>query len=196
MSRNLFTQHRLEHNYEKGLDFFPTPGWATRALAKYLITLKPDTTILEPAAGARHMSKVLEEYSQHVTATDIAERNFLTNPPKELYDWVITNPPFARAQAFVLQALPIATIGVAMLVRINFLASAERTYNLFQPYPPSIIGVFSERIGFKYGEAKPNVPTATDFCWIVWLKNKPQGPSVLTWIPRCKSQLSQKQDWY
>jgi hypothetical protein len=196
MSRNLFTQHRLEHNYAQSLDFFPTPGWATRALMKYLITIGPTTTVLEPAAGAGHMSKVLMERSQIVIATDLNTHDFLKGAHTQQYDWVITNPPFAKAQEFVLQALPIAQIGVAMLVRLNFLASAARVYGLFYPYPPAIIGVFSERIGFKYGVTEPNVPTATDFCWVVWLKSKPQGPSEVQWIPRCKQQLSKQEDWY
>ena len=196
MSRNLFTQHRLAHNYAQSRDFYPTPGWATRALFEHIITIDKTTTVLEPAAGAGHMSKVLLEYTQEVTATDLDTHDFLKGAHTGQYDWVITNPPFAKAQEFVLQALPLACIGVAMLVRINFLASANRIYGLFYPYPPAIIGVFSERIGFKYGVAEPNVPTATDFCWVIWRKDKPNGPSEIQWIPRCKAQLSKPEDWY
>ena len=196
MSRNLFTQHRLEHNYEKGLDFFPTPGWATRALLTHVIHIEPTATVLEPAAGRGHMANVLLEYTPNVIATDIVDCDFLKTPPQKQFDWVITNPPFAKAQDFVLQALPLATIGVAMLVRINFLASAGRVYNLFYPHPPALIAVFSERIGFKYGVTEPNVPTATDFCWVIWLKDKPCGFSKLLWIPKCKAELSKIEDWY
>jgi hypothetical protein len=196
VSRNLFTQHRLVHDYEQSRDFYPTPGWATRALLEHVIHIDRSATILEPAAGAKHMSKVLLEYVQAVTATDLDTHDFLKGAHTAQYDWVITNPPFARAHEFVLQALPLAHIGVAMLVRINFLASATRIYDLFYPHPPAIISIFSERIGFKYGVAEPNVPTATDFCWVVWLKNKPNGPSEVRWVPRCKAQLSKPEDWY
>lgn len=196
MSRNLFTQHRIEHNYAQSLDFFPTPGWATRALMEHVLVVPPTATVLEPAAGGGHMAVVLQEYFQAVTATDLTTHDFLSGVHTDQYDWVITNPPFAKALDFVLQALPLAKIGVAMLVRINFLASASRVYDLFYPHPPALVAVFSERIGFKYGVAEPNVPTATDFCWVIWKADKPRGPTEIIWIPRCKAALSQAKDWY
>ena len=46
-------------------DDFPTPPWATRALAEHIIEEKPslkNMTCLEPACGAGHMAKPLSEY--------------------------------------------------------------------------------------------------------------------------------------
>jgi len=47
------------------LDDFPTPPWATRALLEHVIGDRRNLkklTCLEPACGAGHMAKVLEEY--------------------------------------------------------------------------------------------------------------------------------------
>jgi hypothetical protein len=192
MTRSMFTQHRTEHNYDQSLDYYPTPGWATRALCEYVI--EPKGSVLEPAAGAGHMSNVLLEYFGNVTAKDIQHGDdFLANPQTQKYDWVITNPPFARAKEFVFKSLECAD-NIAMLVRLNFLASINRTTQLFLPCPPSKIAIFSERIGFKYGVTEPNVPTATDFCWVIWTANK--APTETMWIPVCKQRLSREKDWY
>src|SRR5215204_3204573 len=47
-------------------DDFPTPPWATRALAEHVLDGKValrSMSCLEPACGAGHMAKVLKEYS-------------------------------------------------------------------------------------------------------------------------------------
>jgi hypothetical protein len=57
-----------------GLDDFPTPPWATRALIEHVIQGGPDLRsqiCLEPACGAGHMAKVLAEYFGDVRASDI-----------------------------------------------------------------------------------------------------------------------------
>jgi hypothetical protein len=79
------------------LDFFPTPPWATRALAEYVlfrlghgdcgpsVCLRPllggalvgenyfpvPMTVAEPAAGEGHMAEVLHEYFADVRASDV-----------------------------------------------------------------------------------------------------------------------------
>jgi hypothetical protein len=56
-----------------GLDFFPTPPWATRSLMERVLPhlgAVPCGTIWEPAAGEGHMSGVLAEYGG-VYASDI-----------------------------------------------------------------------------------------------------------------------------
>jgi type I restriction-modification system DNA methylase subunit len=54
-------------------DDFPTPPWATRALIEHVMDNKQSLksqTCLEPACGAGHMSKVLQEYFRQVEASD------------------------------------------------------------------------------------------------------------------------------
>src|SRR5215475_14443806 len=90
------------------LDDFPTPPWATRALLEHVIEdCGPfrQMTCLEPACGAGHMAKPLEEYFGKVQASDIYAygygkvADFLAAPIQAgSVDWVITNPPFRASR--------------------------------------------------------------------------------------------------
>lgn len=86
-------------------DDFPTPLWATRALTEHVLDDKGalrDMTCLEPACGAGHIARVLEDDFRSVECADAFDygyglrRDFLTYPYQaSSFDWVITNPPFA-----------------------------------------------------------------------------------------------------
>ena len=56
-----------------GPDFFPTPAWATHALAD---NEKFDGDIWESACGNGAMSKVLELYGNRVTSSDLHDRGY------------------------------------------------------------------------------------------------------------------------
>jgi hypothetical protein len=117
-------------------DDFPNPPWATRALIEYAMCDRvrlATMTCLEPACGSGHMSEVLREYFGAVHSSDAygygyaSFRDFLTQPYEVAsFDWVITNPPFRLAEAFALQALKIARVGVAIFARTVFLESVGR----------------------------------------------------------------------
>ena len=104
-------------------DDFPTPPWATRALIEHVLGDKDalrSQTCLEPACGAGHMARVLEEYFGRVRSSDAYDngygqvRDFLAHPVEwNSVDWVITNPleerlhrsSRARDKAMLLQDL-------------------------------------------------------------------------------------------
>lgn len=57
-----------------GLDFFPTPPWATRALLEYVMhPVWKSYTALDPACGEGHMVRPLREYFREVYASDIKD---------------------------------------------------------------------------------------------------------------------------
>jgi hypothetical protein len=124
-------------------DDFPTPPWATRALVRHILSdAEPlaNLTCLEPACGAGHMAKVLEEYFRKVQASDAYYygyghvRDFLTEPyGSHSFDWVITNPPFRLAEDFVLRAHKVARHGVAILARTVFLEIIRPQSSLNSP---------------------------------------------------------------
>lgn len=185
------------------LDDFPTPPWATRALMTHVIPPEPGSseTCLEPACGVGHMSKVLEEYFSLVESSDVrnygygAVGDFLsTEYPDDAFDWVITNPPFRLAEAFVLKALPIARRGVAMLARTVFLESVGRYERLFRHQPPTSFAQFVERVPMVKGRLDRGATTATGYCWLVWRKNEALSTSVV-WIPPCRKQLERHRDY-
>jgi hypothetical protein len=117
------------------LDFFPTPPWATRALFRYVLPalgVEAVRQVWEPACGGGHMAAVISEFSDvPVIATDIFDYGYgtapvdfldhLASPFTDCADWIVTNPPFKPADQFALRALDLANMGVALLLRTQWL---------------------------------------------------------------------------
>jgi hypothetical protein len=185
-------------------DDFPTPPWATRGLIEYVIGNKNSLsalTCLEPACGAGHMVKVLEEYFEKVGRSDAYPygygpvRDFLTEPYElNSWDWVITNPPFRLAEEFVLRALDVARIGVAILARTVFLESVGRYEGIFEDQPPTKFAQFSERVPMLRGRLDKSATTATGYAWFVWEKGNARTPRLM-WIPPCRRRLERDGDY-
>ena len=97
-------------------DFYATPFDATRAI---LDQEHFNGSILEPAAGEGHISKIVRDYypDNKIVSTDLVQRedrfgcnivggvDFLTTLYPEKFNNVITNPPFSLAKEFVEKAL-------------------------------------------------------------------------------------------
>ena len=183
-------------------DDFPTPPWATRALMEYVLKERyRGMNCLEPACGAGHMAKVLHEYFDSVSASDIYEygygsvSDFIANETvPHSYDWVITNPPFKLAESFVLKALDVARVGVAILARTVFIESVGRYNRLFEKTPPSHFVQFVERVPMIKGRLDPKASTATGYSWIVWDKSAQADPKLM-WIPPCRRKLERPNDY-
>jgi hypothetical protein len=188
------------------LDYFPTPPWATRALVELVLprfgsditTAFPIETIWEPACGEGHMAEVLSEYSKRVAASDVkdygygAVENFIKYDGPGV-DWIITNPPFGKkTEQFVLKAIDLANVGVAMFVRLQWLESGGRYETIFGPHPPTLIAFFAERVPLAKGRWNPKGATATAYVWLVWMKNRPPLPPF--WIPPDQRKLLTKPD--
>ena len=186
------------------LDDFPTPPWATRALAEHVVEMHKATfkSVLEPACGRGYMSQTLAEYFDTVKSNDVhdygfAETRDFLGPLHDAasVDWVITNPPFRLAEAFIDRALPVARIGVAMLVRTVFLESVGRYKRLFSKQPPTVVAQFSERVPMVKGRVDKKASTATGYAWIVWVNPESGGPR-LAWIPPCRKRLESDADYF
>lgn len=185
-------------------DDFPTPPWATRGLIEYIVEDKASLagmTCLEPACGAGHMSKVLKEYFGEVRSADAYRygygdvRDFLTYPYEtNAVDWVITNPPFRLAEEFVIRALRVARLGVAILARTVFLESVGRYNGIFRDQPPTKFAQFVERVPMVKGRLDGKATTATGYAWLVWEKEF-TGHSKLMWVPPCRKMLERASDY-
>src|SRR5690625_4823840 len=95
-------------------DYYATPPETTKAI---LNRIKLSGSVLEPACGEGHISKVLKEYypNSEIISTDLIDRgygvggiNFLTHDYGRRFDNVITNPPFKYAKEFIERGLDIA----------------------------------------------------------------------------------------
>lgn len=188
---------------DDSLDYFPTPPWATRALIEQVFPhLGIDMpaafeSAWEPACGEGHIAEVLKEYFGEVRASDIFDygygevQDFLEIKLQPSGDnWIITNPPFGEnALHFVRRALAMAPIGVAMFFRSQWAVEGiERYEEVFRDRPPTWFCPFVERVNLCKGRWEPSGTTATAYCWLVWLKNEPAGPTWLRatrvfWIP-------------
>jgi hypothetical protein len=190
------------HEAADSLDDFPTPPWATRALVEHVIGREELSRAhcLEPACGRGHMARALRSYCDLVTAADVADygygarRDFLASRPGQAFDWVITNPPFRLAEEFLLQALPMVTCGVALLVRTVFIESVGRLDRVFSKYPPSTVAQFAERVPMVRARLDPKASTATGYAWVVWRKPLRED-TRLVWIPQCRKRLELASDY-
>lgn len=77
------------------------------------------------------------------------------------YDAVITNPPYSLAYEFVNRCRELAPI-VAMLLRVNFLESAERA-PWFHKLMPEYVRVLPDRPRFRNGSADSSA-----YAWMIW----------------------------
>lgn len=186
-------------------DDFPTPPWATRALLEHVINENQanfrDMTCLEPACGAGHMARVLQEYFSNVVASDAFTygygdvRDYLRAPYESAsVDWVITNPPFRLAKDFVLQSLDVARVGVAILARTVFLESIGRYDEIFSKEPPSKFAQFVERVPMVRGRLDGSASTATGYAWLIWEKSHVGEPRLM-WVPPCRRKLERENDY-
>ena len=186
------------------LDNFPTPPWATRALLEQILNHYPLSrqSCLEPACGAGHMSKVLQEYFSRVISSDVypygfgEKSDFLSSEARaEKTDWIITNPPFRQAEKFILKGLREAGCGVAVLTRTVFLESIGRYENLFHKKPPSIVAQFCERVPMVKGRLDSKATTATGYSWIIWETKEQKSTTQLKWIKPCRKSLEREGDY-
>lgn len=179
-------------------DFFPTPPWATRALMREAIPADfwhPQMTCWEPSCGAGHMARPLAEYfGGGVFATDVQDRGFGDRRNLDFtfasardapfpVDWVITNPPFKLAEAFLHRALDIARVGVALLARLQWLEGQDRYRSIFgTDNAPTLICPFAERVAMIEGAWDPEASSATSYSWFVWVEGY-TGRNQLRHIP-------------
>lgn len=93
-------------------DFYPTPPDVTEALLNFLEErnmLMPWMTILEPACGTGEMVKAMNARGYRVNYFDLNQTAFLgDSEPQDFLklavtdcSWIITNPPFSDAEAFI-----------------------------------------------------------------------------------------------
>ncbi len=214
----------------QALEFFPTPPWATRALMSHVLDPLPDPGVMscwEPCAGLGHMADVLRETFDTVRASDVycypvesggdsgrfeidafdfLDEQAIVRAPE--VDWIITNPPFSKASAMLSHALVKARIGVAFLLRMQWLEGETRFREVYAERAPSLVAPFVERVPMCEGGVDLEGSTATMYAWFVWLREPDAwrrsdaaewlfgSPDELTLhlIPPCRAALTRPED--
>lgn len=173
-------------------DYYPTPAEVTWALVNWMGGLKGQT-VWEPACGQGHMAEVLEAAGARVIATELngqgygkAGVNFLTTQGRAC-DWIITNPPFNCAEAFILRCIwhrkPFA-----MLLKSQYWHAASRT-RLFMQHRPTAVLPLTWRPDFKGADNGGGSPMM-DLIWTVW-SSKPSEQTI--YQPLIKAANENKQ---
>ncbi len=177
-------------------DFYATPTSAVEAI---LNEVKLNGSILEPAAGQGHISKVLKQYYPYseIVSTDLVQRegrfgipiqggvDFLTYNFNRKFDNIITNPPFTLAQEFIERALELSNDKVIMFAKIQLLEGSKRR-EMFDNSPLKYVYVFTKRVNpLRNGEEldEKGKPWASTMCfaWFVWEKGNKTEP-IIRWL--------------
>lgn len=166
-------------------DFYPTPAWATDILLGTIGTRLD--VILEPCAGAGHISNALRRHYLQVVTNDLDPRfpadwhlDVLSDEFARRFkpDWVISNPPFAIADRLVPRCLEMAEWGVAMLLRLSWLEPTRARGEFLEKHPPSTLMILP-RISFTGDGDTDNVTAA----WFIWDRRQCNGQRIIV-IPR------------
>jgi len=170
--------------YSAGVDFYPTPAWTTRALLNFC----PPTDLygesfldmlIEPCAGDGAIVRELRAAYPRAnivaielrdTAAALAAAGASTIICADFFSTtiahnasVIGNPPFSLAFEFAEKCVDSLARYVALLLRLNFLASAARK-DFINAHPPSHLGILSRRPSFT-ADGKTD---SSDYAWFVW----------------------------
>lgn len=180
----------------KEADHYPSPPDVTEALMQFL-QLPNGSFIWEPACGDGAMSSVLERHGHKVISTDLRNDiwygeggiDFLSTTDDLIPDWIITNPPFNLAEAFIRKSLSI-TGNVAMLLKSQYWHAASRL-QLFKDHPPAYVLPLTWRPAFL--EAERGSSPLMDVIWVVW-RNEHLGPTEFMPIQRPKAQPKSKDE--
>lgn len=223
-NRSTAVMQRRKSTAPNALDYYPTPPFATRALAEFLVDDQcfdlSAMSCWEPACGEGHMARPLAEAFEWVRVSDVHRYfdghellDFVFFADREpAVDFVVSNPPFKLAQAFIETALKVASRGVAMLVRSAFLEGQDRHSELFTRTPPTYVLQFVERVVMlegrlvKAGAVDPyaekpgtKASSATAYCWLVWLRDGQASAwtqdTRLRWIAPCRDRLEKPGDY-
>ena len=154
------------------------------------------------------MSSVLAEYFARVASSDIHDygigaevRDYLDTSlelqPRSLRnsnpDWIITNPPFNKAEEFARKAIKQANIGVAMLCRASWFESLEREA-FFDEFPCSVYAPFIGRLAMFKGRLSRKGKSATHYAWFVWEHGKTET-RVIRIPTNTRRRLERDADW-
>ena len=160
-------------------DFYPTPKWCVRRILEAVDL--PGGQWLEPCIGHGAVVAATAGIRSDVVWTGLDVHASFARPVSVLpppvrflaedftqwrpaaplsFDVVITNPPYAIAQAIIERSLSLAPI-VVMLLRLNYLASAGRA--LFMRRHPPDVYVLPNRPSFS-GRGTDSI----EYAWFVW----------------------------
>lgn len=168
-------------------DLYCTPPDAVDRLLR-LERFAPD--VLEPCCGTGCVSRVLAAHGYRVQSQDLYDYGFGTPGVDFLkYDRpfdgdVVTNPPYSLATEFILHALDLIPPGnrVAMLLRLQFLESADRYRRLYERGCLERVYVAATRLSCaKNGDFAAPEGKAVCYAWFLFRRDW-RGEPAIRWF--------------
>jgi len=172
-------------------DWYVEPEWCSARLFDEEQFTGP---VWDPSCGLGRVVEQARAAGLSAIGTDLRKRSeacsftvdFLTDGMAMIGHDIVANPPFKAADAFVAQALRLASGKVAMLLPTKWLSSNRRAAWL-QTTPLRRVWFMTPRPSMPPGAVieagiAPGNGTA-DFCWVVWLKGYDGAPEF-RWLRR------------
>ena len=160
------------------LDWYVEPFECSLALLEFL---KLSGHIWDPAAGSCRITRSARELGHKTTSTDLVGRSDSLDEQLDFLcernprgDHIVTNPPFAQAEDFVLHALDIMPPGsnIAVLLPLVWASGFSSKRSWLPNSPLKFLMPISPRPSMPPGAVvmsgeKPGNGTK-DFAWFVW----------------------------
>lgn len=173
------------------LDFYPSPRWFTTELLKHIRICNWDI-IGEPCCGDGAIANPLREAGFKVWTNDIDPNQLAdhhldathrdTWPKLPDSDWIITNPPYGKSAAQIIQrACPWVSKGVVAFVRLTFLEGCSDRVKFFQQRPPTHEIIFP-RYAFRRGASGRWATDSTPVVAVVWDTRDRSGLTKKIWL--------------
>lgn len=154
-------------------DDYPTPRLFTEVL---LDRVSFDGSLLEPAAGRGDMLTVLRERYPQTVGRDLTQgHDFFAED--DVFDNIVTNPPFSRALDFVKHAISRSRRKSAILLPYYFIVAKSRK-DLLNTYATRLI-VVSQRMQVEMPDGN-TMNSVFNHIWCVFehpTRNKARRPS-------------------
>ena len=168
------------------LDRYYTPDWLARLIVDELEVEAP-RGVLEPSVGGGAFVRAVRQRwgDVHVSGVDLDPRAEglahveepidgdlldVELPPEDRVDLVVGNPPYRHAEAHARRLLDEEYTVVCLLLRIGFLASAERI-EFWRDYPLTELLVVSNRPSFTGN----GLTDGSEYAAFVWRRRGSRG---------------------
>jgi hypothetical protein len=170
------TNYMVAPNVRVPLDFYETPAWQTRVLARHVAIRG---RCYEPCVGNGAIIDAFEKVP--------GERYWITNDIDPMWpadshhdatseaawhaaspDWVVSNFPFNVATGIVKRAHAAAHVGVAVLLRLSWLEPTADRRAFLDDNPPDLLIVLPRT---RYNPNSKSVDSVTT-AWMVWYTDR------------------------